>query len=269
MSYTTNRLIMLVSATILVVVSGIGYFFREMDFFPALGYGFGMSIGVFLSWVIARELDPDHDYSAFIGAGLALPAMFIFHPPDYIGLFWLILTLRIINRSTGLQARITDSLLISVLSTYLICKGGWIYGLFSIIAFLLDSFLNPQFRDQLYFAVLNAVITVMIWIFSGIPTYNEALSIRVIIIAVSISLLFIPVIASSSNTISLSDITREKLNSTRVQAAQLFALTFALSLLFCEGDAGMRKLIVLWAVFPGLSIYCFLKMIRKPGKLNS
>ena len=269
MSYATNRLIMLIFAVVFGLITVFGYFFRQMDFVPALGYGFGMAIGVFFAWAIARELDPDHDYSAFIGSGFALIAMFIFYPPDFVGLIWLLLILRIINRSTGLPARITDSLLVSIIATYLICKGGWIYGLFSIIAFLLDSFLDPQFRDQLYFAALNAVITVLIWIFRGIPNYSDALSIPILIIAISISLLAIPLIAASSKTISLSDITHQKLNSTRIQAAQLFALAFALIILFYEGNTGMRKLSVLWAVFPGLSIYCLLNKMKKPVKLNN
>ncbi len=260
--YLTNKLI-LISSIGLFLLATIWWIFLGHSLIPSCAYGLGMTAGYFLAWALARELDPDHDHAAFVASGLTLTGMFVFYPPDFAGLVWLLLILRVITKTTGLRPKITDSLFISLITGYLICKGEWIYGLFAIFAFTLDSFLNPQFRSQLYFAALNAVLLVFLWIFRGINPYLESLTVPILLVVLSITVFSLPVIALTSRTKSRADSTKKKLNPTRIQAAQVFGLTLGLTVLFLEGDMGFRKLSVLWAVFLGIAFYCLFYRLKR------
>jgi hypothetical protein len=83
---------------------------------------------VFLAWVLCRELDPDHDLSAFVAVGLALGGLFLWGLTRLVVLLWLILILRVVNRTMGLPAGILDSLAVLGLGIWLSFGGNWGYG---------------------------------------------------------------------------------------------------------------------------------------------
>ncbi len=58
---------------------------------------------VFLAWALCREIDPDHQRTAFVAsAAVLLWAVFKEDPPLLPGL-WLIMATRFLNRSTGIK----------------------------------------------------------------------------------------------------------------------------------------------------------------------
>ena len=78
------------------------------------GIGAGLLIGLswggsmFLAWALARELDPDRWYSAFFAAAGALAGTILLGSPHFLMLFWFLLAVRFINRSTGLPPGLLD-----------------------------------------------------------------------------------------------------------------------------------------------------------------
>jgi len=70
--------------------------------------GISLGVGAFLTWALSRELDPAHDYSAFIAAALSLAMLFYFESVQIsIGL-WLLLLMRAVNGITGKELTLFD-----------------------------------------------------------------------------------------------------------------------------------------------------------------
>ena len=69
--YPTNLAIGALS----LIVGAVGAAVKLLSDVPlaeSASWGIGAAFSVFLAWVLARELDPDYDLSAFVGVGLAI-----------------------------------------------------------------------------------------------------------------------------------------------------------------------------------------------------
>ena len=75
---------------------------------------------VFCSWALARELDPDDHTAAFISMAAAVFAALVVDTPGILIVFTTLGLVRIVNRSTGLVARMGDSVIIMLLSLLVI-----------------------------------------------------------------------------------------------------------------------------------------------------
>ena len=101
--YPTNLAVVVLSPVVVVA----GTIYRLVSGYALLEgvlWGIGAGLAVFLAWALGRELDPDHDLSAFVGAGLTVFGLLLTGLPSLLVLFWLLLALRVVNRSTGLPA---------------------------------------------------------------------------------------------------------------------------------------------------------------------
>jgi hypothetical protein len=137
--------------TLTVTVFGIGLqLVWGLGGFRAVLWGLSAGLSVFLTWALGRELDPDTIVSDFIAVGLTLIGLFIWGIPSLIFLFWLILAVRILNRTTGKAATILDSLGLIGLGAWLSYQGSWIAGLLSAVVFFSDSLLPRGKRSQLF-----------------------------------------------------------------------------------------------------------------------
>ena len=88
------------------------------------------SAGFFLTWALAREIDPLHEKSAFVAAFIYL-SMAMWIVEMNLGLvFWTVLLLRGITRITGKKTTVLDLLGLMGLGIYLILgQENGIYGL--------------------------------------------------------------------------------------------------------------------------------------------
>lgn len=77
----------------------------------AFTYAFRSGLNGFLTWLIARELDPDHRLSAFVGMALAV---FFVTPANAIGILVLATLARWVGRIVGPAPRTTDLAVIVV-----------------------------------------------------------------------------------------------------------------------------------------------------------
>lgn len=104
LGYATNRWIAALTVVVLIAAS-VGRAFAEPGWLAAVGWGALASIAFFLAWALARELDPDAEMAAFIAAGFTLPAIAAaalhwLPLPNLAALFLVLLSLRVVNRST-------------------------------------------------------------------------------------------------------------------------------------------------------------------------
>ncbi len=72
------------------------------------------ALTVFLSWAMIRELDPDHPVSALVGAGVAAAVSIVAGSTSAVALAALMLTARIVVRSTGLRPLVSDIAVVGV-----------------------------------------------------------------------------------------------------------------------------------------------------------
>jgi hypothetical protein len=110
---------------------------------------------VFGSWALARELDPDDHLAAFIAMAAAILAALVVDGPGMLIVFATIGLVRIVNRSTGLAARRSDSIVCMVLALLVVYSTeSPFYGLVAALAFILDGSLKEPLRQQWIFGLI-------------------------------------------------------------------------------------------------------------------
>lgn len=259
-NYKTNRIISIISMLTLIV----GFLYKlssELNIVDSLLWSLGAGLTVFLTWALGREIDPDHDASAFIGTGLSVAGLVVFALPDFIAIFWFLLASRIINRTTGLPAKFQDSVIVLLLGGWLLFQGNWGFGLATIFLFVLDSKAEPKNKKQWIFAALTAITTALllnqvIWI-KGFEWSHEWW------IALIISLLFIPFVYSSKQVTSKGDATNEPLRADRVQSAQLLVMLLAIQTTLWDSKNGFEDVMPLWAAMGGASLRQLSRLAKK------
>lgn len=153
-AYPTNRAVLLILpvagllGSLAAGIRGAGI----ADIILAGVIGVGVAFG---SWALARELAPDDDRAAFISMAFAIAASLAFGSPSLLLLFTALLLVRIVARTTGLPARMTDSLLVAaaVLVTMYVTRSP-LLGIVGALAFALDAALPQPSRRQWAFSGL-------------------------------------------------------------------------------------------------------------------
>jgi hypothetical protein len=114
-----------------------------------------VALVLFVSWALARELDPDDPSVAFISMAAGILAAVVIDSPDVLAAFAALGLIRVVNRSTGLAARKSDSLLLVLLSiTVVYWSDSPLFGGVAALAFLLDGSLKDPLRHQWVFALV-------------------------------------------------------------------------------------------------------------------
>ena len=156
-AYPTNRAILIFTALVSLgagawrALAGEGVLVTTV-------YAAMAGFTVYAAWMLARELDPDYDLGAFVAAALALAVLFLERMPNPVALIWVVQVQRILNRTTGLQARVTDSLALIAFGTFLALQSSWIYALFTLLALILDATVPPAHRRQIYLTGVGLVV---------------------------------------------------------------------------------------------------------------
>lgn len=91
-NYKTNKMITVVS----IVVMAMGWILTGN-----ILSGLYIGVGAFLTWALSRELDPAHNYSAFLAVGLSLLNLLYYEDIQLLGIFWLMLLMRLVSGITG------------------------------------------------------------------------------------------------------------------------------------------------------------------------
>jgi len=109
----------------------------------------------FGSWALARELFPDDNPAAFVSMALAVLAALSFDSPGILIVFATLGLVRIVNRSTGMAARKTDSIIVMLLVFWVIyATKSPFFGAVAAMAFLFDGSLKEPLRHQWVFALI-------------------------------------------------------------------------------------------------------------------
>lgn len=132
----------------------------------ALVFALSAALAAFGGWALGREFDPDDQAAAFVALALSLVVILFIGPMGgghyLLVLFTTLGLVRQVNRSTGLEARISDSLLLLGLTLWVVY--GTANPLFAIAAgfsFALDGLLDRPLRRQWLFALLSFGATIV------------------------------------------------------------------------------------------------------------
>lgn len=261
--YPTNRAIVLI-ALVVAVVRGIFLLATNIDIIQSVSIAGSSGFTVLLAWIVGRELDPDHNASAFIAAGLALIALTQFSPPNIVAVFWTVVMMRILNQTVA-PAKWIDSIALLALATWLSLTENWLYAPLTALSFAVDAFLpDSARRRQLFFAIaaigltfISVLLTSARTVRSSIPITREWLIAEIII-----AILFGLLILSTRKFTSTNDRGDRPLDPRRVRAAQGMALLSA----FAWGFAGIAPVLAVWTAMLGVVLYrvwMLLSLIKK------
>jgi hypothetical protein len=260
-AYPTNRAILALSAVVMVV-GALVQFFGGGEWLESAAWGAGAGLTVFLAWALGRELDPDHELSAFVGAALVLPGLLFFDLPSFLVVLWLLMALRTVNRTGGQPAKLLDTLAVLGLGGWLAWQGNWVAGLMTAAVFLLDGLLPAPQRMHLLASGLALASLAMILIVGEGRAMGGGATWPVLVSSVAAGFLFLLVIAGSREVRAVGDATGDRLIARRVQAAQALALITGLLLVVWEGVPGMVALLPLWAAMVGVSGYRLASIVQ-------
>jgi len=230
-----------------------------------LARGAGTGASVFLAWAICRELDPDHDFSAFISAGMALAGSLIFFPPSYLVLFWILLSVRMINRTTGLAAGTGDSMVLIILGGLAVfTRQNWIIGLATGVYFLLDAILPEGRKIQFLFAAVQFIIVAIAGYILDPAGFDPWLSDFLLVIIIAAVLLALPFIYSYKDVVSTGDHTGTRLSPARLMTGQISVIILLLLLVWLEGNSGFQALLPVWTAFFSAAVFWFGRVLISP-----
>jgi hypothetical protein len=217
---------------------------------------------LFASWALARELDPDDNAAAFISLACGMLVAVFVDSPGVLIVFVSLGLVRIVNRSTGLAARKTDSAILMVLSIIVIyVTESPLFGAVAALAFILDGTLQDPLRRQWLFGLvcLGATIVYMVDhdISPGLVRAPDSLF-------EWLSLLFMLIFALNillTRTVnSRGDVNDRPLDPSRVRGGMAVGLFAAL-----QGIHAPAGVVVMVAVIAGICIgMAFRKGFRPP-----
>jgi len=209
---------------------------------------------VFLAWALARELDPDHDLAAFVGALLAVPAVLLTGMPRFASVLLLLLALRIVNRTVGPVARPLDTIALLGLAGWVAWSGDWVGCFVLFLALLLDGTLEVPHRPHLAAAGAALALTGVAATRSGFPPLVSGAS-WITISALVLLLPFLRVMRESGAPRTLTDVGATPLRGRRVRSAQALGLLSVVLAVALEGETGLAAVSPAWAAVAGCGLY--------------
>lgn len=252
----SNRLIMLFAAAV-----AIGMFLYRlahgMNPTDSAVQAAGTGLFALLAWALGRELDPDHNLPAYAAAVLGVLAGLALGMPNLPLTIAVIALLRLVNRTSGLPARVSDSLgLIALVALVVARDGFWVIGPVLAVAFLLNAMLpRPDRPNGFYFALLTLLVTGVTSVLFPSPEwtlrFDASLGGSIAIAALAYLVI---VLRDPTHLQAVGDWTGTPLNHPRVQAAQLLALVAALAVLLWDYAFGLMALSPLWAAIAGVIV---------------
>ena len=251
----SHRLVLLCMLSAFLIAGCLYFYLAEQDVGRAASFGLGMGLAVFISWALARELDPDAPWAAFVVVGLSTIALWLWPNPDLVLLFFILLMLRLVNRSSGVPARLADVLLLIAYTTWLLYQGQLIAGVLATAAFWSNSKPPEAQPSHKYWALLSGLLTILaitLEPFQGLPG-NISIEINILVIAFSTAFaLFARTIKEVNEE---ADATEAPLSLHRLRSAQVIVLLIVTIFTLWQGDVLFTRLSLLWAAFGGIFLY--------------
>lgn len=218
-----------------------------------IGSGFSFGGGVFLSWALAREIDPAHSYTAFIAAAFSLFHFFYMDTVHFLMMAWILLILRAVNGITGKKLTLFDIFSAFALTTFLSFNNKNSLFLFAFILALIGLYRLQQ-REKVVF--ICGIIALLLFLVQSLFLRHypviDADQMDPLNIGVIISSILFSILAKFGLTNLAKDDKGKKADRTRIFYGQiLYATTIVLFVIFGHLTSSdlFIQLSILWGVF--------------------
>lgn len=262
----TNRAMLILMAPSALAGAGVA-FWQQASAGQSAVFGLATAFAAFGGWAMGRELDPDDQPAAFIALVVSVLVMlFMGHEASNHHLLVLFTTLglvRQVNRTTGLEARISDSILLLALSLWVIYgTANPLFGLVAGLSFALDAGLERPLRRQIVFALLSfgAIVVYMVDHDVGAEVYEVPhtlpqwwAALAAVVFALNILLM--------REVNSVADVNRRRLDPARVRGGMVVSVVAV-----AQGLPSVEDVSLLASVIAGLCIaWAFRRSFRTPA----
>jgi hypothetical protein len=221
----------------------------------AIGIGFLAGTLTVLTWALARELDPEHDYAAFVGLLPALIAFFLSGDSALWTMLLLLMLARVIVRSVGPPALYTDSLVVLVITGIGVFGfEAWPLGIIAAGGFALDALLVHPQRWQSAFGLAALALTGIYALSTDVGPLSLPTGWHLIIMII-ISISFAVLIARTNAVPVTSDQGDERLSVQRVRGAMGLTLLASILLALAGGSHPFIETAALWSAMGGIVLY--------------
>ncbi len=249
-NFATNRAVLRLMP-IAGLAAAVVALVRGASVTQVIWWGIAGALLVFGAWALARELAPDDNSAAFVSMALGLSTLPLVVPLSFLVLFTTMLLVRIVNRTTGLPARIADSVAVTLLCFAVIYFGGNpLFGLVAALAFLFDAVLGQPLRRHGMFAIVCLLGIAASFGLSGIGAQTVHSGVALSLAAVTLA--YVVTLMLTRNIESCGDVTGIRLAASRVRAGMLVALLAAWQVLLFD-EQGVAHAVVVWSAMGGVA----------------
>ena len=259
-AYRTNRAVLLIlplagaGATILAGVRGAGL----LDAVVAGVVGVAVALG---SWALARELAPDDNRAAFLSLALAYATLLWVGSPSLLLLFTALFLVRMINRSTGLPARLGDSIAVIGLTLWTVhATRSPLLAVVAALAFAFDAGLARPLLRQWFFAKL-CLAGAAVWMFAVGSGLDELglLDPGASYWPAAVTVVYGIAYFRTRTVTSLGDVSGERLSRARVRAGMAIGLLVP-AVAAASGPVELSSAV--WATLAGVGLSSVIGLLR-------
>lgn len=144
------------------VLGAIAGWVRLASFVGIVQYAVSFTLVLYGSWALAREMDPDDSPVSFISMTLGMLAALLVESPGLLVVFVTIGLVRMVNRSSGLEPKRSDSIILMVLAICVIyLSDTYLFGAVAAAAFIMDGSLKNPVRSQWIYGLVCLGSTVV------------------------------------------------------------------------------------------------------------
>ncbi len=238
-AHLTNRALLMVLPVLALLSAGLAWL-GYVDSGPLAASLSGVLVA-FAAWALTRELAPDYDGAAFVALAFAWSASIAFDMRQVVLVFVALVLVRIVNRSTGLQARPFDTLSVFGFCTWAaINLQQPMIMLVASLAFALDAVLDKPLR--LHYLPAVASIAVFGWLLLGdVELIAGDLTIQDWSLLGAIALGVVLIVLTNPQPVSYCDVSPDRLDRSRVSAGLITGWLLAVQTVVTNGQAAWRE----------------------------
>jgi len=265
--YLTNQLIVLITA--IVFIAGIIiHLFRQNSLQNSFVFGILISIIIFFTWALAREIFPQGEYASLAASVVCFLGLIYYGitPLVLLVLLWLTICLRLINQTTGLKPSLVDRVIVFILSIICAYVLSWILVFVLVLVFIVDYLFSKEKSDIVF--MIAAICSIPIIILLNDLWYNTSqLNLINILPVILLLVAFIVAMWFLRNITVLGDNSQKKVPVSRILSAQIVSIIFCSLYFIWSGDAGFVELIPLWCIFASSIVFSPIELFlnRKKG----
>lgn len=232
-AYLSNRALLIILPLLALVSAGLallGY----IDGSP-LSAAFSGALTAFAAWALTRELAPDHNVDAFVALASAWTLNVTFGVRQVLLLFVAMVLVRLVNRSTGLPARLLDTFGVFGFCAWAAMNTQQpLILLIASLAFALDATLDNPLRR--HYLAAAASIAVFVYLPPGnVKLVASSLTVMDWSVAGAMALGILLLVVTSTAPVTYCDTSPDRLDRMRVSAGLIVGYLLAFQTLLTDG----------------------------------